>query len=168
MAEPTTIPNERQTYITRTEDEKKAFIIKETERYDSDLQEFKRIADEFKIPSDSRIFTVCDSYIFSDYTYSEIYTLILYFHTQHPTRPNTWILARLIEVTGLTLPYKKKNLLEYINYTLDMYRFITESNPEEEEIVEERIEDTPAIIQKEETNTKRCNLLSSMMKLFTY
>lgn len=132
--------------INQTFDEKKALVEQATKRHTLELEEFKKIADEFKIANDPPVYTVMDAYIFTDYTKQDVYTLIMYLWVTLNDRE--WVFERMKQEMSMTMPYRLKNLKEFVEYTIDMYEFLRE-------------------VESEETTSKRCNIITSMKKIFT-
>jgi len=132
--------------VNHSVDEKKILIEEAQRRHTLELEEFKKIAEEFKIANDPPVYTVMDSYIFTDYTKKDVYTLILYFWVTLNDRE--WVFERIKQEMSMTMPYRLKNLKEFVDYTIDMYEFLRE-------------------LEIEETNTKRCSFVTSMKKIFT-
>ena len=132
--------------VNHSVEEKKTLIEQATKRYELELEEFKKIAEEFKIANDPPVYTTMDSYIFTDYTKQDVYTLIMYLWVTLNDRD--WVFERMKQEMSMTLPYRIKNLKEFVEYTIDMYEFLRE-------------------VEIEETSAKRCNIITSMKKIFT-
>ena len=138
--------------IKQTPEEKTQMILKEQERYKAELEEFKDVALTFKIANDPPIYTIMDSYIFSNFTYKDIYSLILYLYITVPDRE--FVFNRMKQETSMTLPYRLKNLKEFVNYTIDMYEFLKDSELDDQTPVEEP--------------PKRCSIIQSIKGIFTH